>query len=135
MGLLTLLLVSIVVFAATQFLQGDAARVVLGRSAKPERLAELRAQLHLDQPMATQYGTWLMGQLSGDLGVSLVSSHPVGEQVGPRVANSFMFLLIVGIIGILPAIVIGFLAAVQRGCRADTTISVIALAIAGAPKL
>ena len=134
LGLLTLLLVSIVVFAATQLLPGDAARAILGRSATPERLAELRAQLHLDQPMAAQYGTWLMGLLSGDLGVSLVNSHPVAEQVGPRVANSFMLLLIVGIIGIPPAIVIGILAAVQRGGRADTTISVIALAIAGAPE-
>src|SRR6266478_7699245 len=109
LGLLTLLLVSIVVFTATQILPGDAATAVLGRSATPERLAILREQLHLDRPAATQYGIWLAGVLTGDLGVSLVNSRPVAGQIGPRIANSFMLLLLVGIVGIPPSIVVGIL--------------------------
>src|ERR1700758_2316701 len=112
LGLLTLLLVSIVVFAATQILPGDAARAVLGRSATPERLAVLREQLHLDRPATSQYGIWLAGVLSGDLGVSLVNGHPVAEQIGPRLANSFMLLLLVGIVGIPPSVAVGIFAAV-----------------------
>ena len=79
LGMLTLLLVSIVVFAATQILPGDAARAVLGRSATPERLALLRQQLHLDRLMVTQYGIWLADTLTGDLGLSLVNNRPVAD--------------------------------------------------------
>ena len=134
LGMLTLLLVSIVVFAATQILPGDAARAVLGRSATPERLVQLREQLHLDRPMVTQYGIWLADTLTGDLGLSLVNNRPVAAQVGPRVANSFMLLLLVGIVGIPPSILLGIFAAVNRGRRTDTAISVVALAVAAAPE-
>ena len=61
LGILTLFLVSLVVFFATQLLPGDTARAVLGRSATPERLEALRAQLHLDEPAPVQFGRWAGG--------------------------------------------------------------------------
>ncbi len=134
LGLLTLLLVSIVVFAATQILPGDAARAVLGRSATPQSLAVLREQLHLDRPATSQYGIWLAGVFSGHLGTSLVNGHSVASQIGPRLANSFMLLLLVGIVGIPPSVAVGIFAAVRRGGRADTAISVVALALAASPE-
>ncbi len=71
LGLGTLLLVSIVVFAATQLLPGDAARAVLGKATTPERLDALRVQLHLDRPATTQYWLWLQAFVAGDPGTSL----------------------------------------------------------------
>ena len=69
LGILTLWFVSLVVFVATQALSGDAATAILGRTATPERLAALRSQLHLDDPVWLQYAKWLGGLLTGDLGV------------------------------------------------------------------
>lgn len=134
LGLLTLFLVSIVVFAATQVLPGDAANAILGRSATPERLEQLRAQLHLDRPAATQYWLWLTQALSGDLGTSLVNNKPVADQVVPRIANSGTLLLLVGAFGIPPSIALGIAAAIRRGRRLDNTTSVVALAMAAAPE-
>src|SRR5918912_181836 len=71
LGLLTLFLVSIVVFSATQLLPSDPARAILGRNATPDALAALRRQLHLGQSASHQYFHWLGGIVRGDLGTSL----------------------------------------------------------------
>ena len=134
LGVLTLFLVSLVVFAATEVLPGDAARAVLGREATPDRLQALRVQLHLDRPAATQYWLWLTGTLTGDLGNSLVNGQPVYRLVAPRVANSATLLLLVGLIGIPPSILIGILAALRRDRGFDAAISVAALAVAAVPE-
>jgi peptide/nickel transport system permease protein len=134
LGILTLFLVSIVVFFATQLLPGDTARAVLGRSATPERLEVLRAQLHLDEPAIAQFGRWLGGLLSGDPGTSLANGKPVAELVGPRISNSLVLLALVGVLGIPPSILLGIYAALRRGRRSDSSLSVVALALAAAPE-
>ncbi len=75
LGLLVLVLVSVVVFAATQALPGDPARAILGRTATPASLKALREQLHLDQPVLQQYWNWVTGLLHGDLGTSLAAQR------------------------------------------------------------
>jgi peptide/nickel transport system permease protein len=134
LGVLTLFLVSLVVFFATQLLPGDTARAVLGRSATPERLEALRAQLHLDDPAIVQFGRWAGGLLSGDPGNSLVNGKPVAELIGPRISNSLVLLGLVGLFGIPPSILLGIYAALRRGRRSDSTVSVAALALAAAPE-
>jgi len=134
LGLLSLLLVSIVVFAATQLLPGDAARAVVGRGAAQDRLDALRHQLHLDLPVVTQYWLWLRDFLTGDAGTSLVNGKPVIESVGARISNSFTLLVLVVATGIPLAITLGILAAVRRDRRVDTSLSVIALALAAIPE-
>src|ERR687886_337825 len=71
LGLLTLFLISVIVFAATQALPSDPARAILGRNATPDSLAILRKQLHLDRPVVSQYTHWLGGFLTGNLGESI----------------------------------------------------------------
>lgn len=134
LGILTLFLVSLVVFFATQLLPGDTARAVLGRSATPERLEALRAQLHLDEPALVQFGRWAGGLLSGDPGTSLVNGRPVAELIGPRISNSLVLLALVGLFGIPPSILLGIYAALRRGRRSDSSVSVVALALAAAPE-
>src|SRR5436305_6459405 len=84
LGLLTLLLVSIVVFAATQALPGNAARAILGRNATPARLAALTQQLHLNQSVVAQYFHWLGGILTGNLGTSAATEQPVSQLLSGR---------------------------------------------------
>lgn len=134
LGFLTLFLVSLVVFASTQVLPGDAARAVLGREATPARLNALRTQLHLNRSAPTQYWLWLTSTLSGDLGNSLVNGRPVATLVAPRMVNSMTLLLLVGLIGIPPSILVGILAAMRRDRAFDAAVSVGALAMAAVPE-
>jgi peptide/nickel transport system permease protein len=134
LGLLTLFLVSIVVFAATQALPGDAARAILGRNATPSSLAALRQQLHLDRPVLSQYFGWLGGCLEGNLGRSLVANEPVTTLIGKRIENSAFLMLLAGVISIPLSIALGSVAARRRDRAFDHATTVILLAFAALPE-
>src|SRR3954447_9017523 len=114
LGLLTLFLVSLVVFAATQALPSDPARAILGRNATPESLTALREQLHLDRPVVTQYLYWLKGFVTGDLGTSLAASEPVSTLLGRRVENSAFLVLIAAAVSIPFSLLLGAVTARRR---------------------
>jgi len=134
LGLLTLFVVSLLIFAVTQALPADPAEAILGREATPEALAELRAEFGLDKPIVAQYTNWLTGVLSGDLGTSYATSTPIGEYIGPRVSASF-FLLLIAAVGSIPlSIVIGANAALRRDRKFDTTSSLVSLILAAMPE-
>jgi peptide/nickel transport system permease protein len=82
-GVVTLVVVSVIVFAATQALPSDPARAILGREATPARVAALREELGLNKPVAEQYFNWLGGVLRGDLGRSLAAGTPVTGSRSP----------------------------------------------------
>src|SRR5258708_39229248 len=107
LGLIVLIMVSIVVFAATQALPGDRARAILGRSATPQSLAALRLKLHLDQPVFTQYWTWLTGLLHGNFGTSLAAQEPVTTLLGPKLVNSSVLVATSATVSIPLSIAIG----------------------------
>jgi len=134
LGLLTLLLVSVVVFAATQALPSDPARAILGRNATPEALKSLRTQLHLGQPVVQQYVHWLTGFTRGDLGHSLAArGEPVTKLIGTRVVNSAFLVLFAALVSIPLAIVIGAVSARRRDGPFDHATSVLTLALAALP--
>ena len=88
LGVLTLFLVSIVVFVATQALPGDTAKAILGReAANVDRYEALKEQLGLNKPMAEQYLSWLGGVVTGDLGDSLAQGTPVTGLLGRQGAQ------------------------------------------------
>jgi peptide/nickel transport system permease protein len=135
LGIVTLFLVSVVVFAATQALPGDAARAFLGRNATPQSLATLRQQLGLDKPVVTQYVDWLKGFVTGDLGHSLTGSQePVSTLIGPEVKNSAFLMLISALISIPLAIAIGAVAARRRDKAFDHVSSMFMLVFAALPE-
>jgi peptide/nickel transport system permease protein len=134
LGILTLFLASIIIFAATQALPGDPARAILGRTATPESLAALREQLNLDQPVTQQYWDWLSGVLTGDLGESLVAGQPVTELLGSRIVNSAFLMLLAALVSVPLAILIGVVSARRRDGPLDHTLSVTTLAVAGLPE-
>jgi peptide/nickel transport system permease protein len=134
LGLLVLFLVSVVVFAATQALPGDPARAILGRTATPDSLRALREQLHLDEPVLSQYLNWITGMLRGDLGISLAAQIPVGELLSGRLLNSAFLVLCAGLISIPLSVVIGAYAALRRDRAFDVTSSVVTLLFAALPE-
>jgi peptide/nickel transport system permease protein len=133
-GLLTLFLVSVVIFAATEILPGNAARALLGRDATPDALAAAVARLHLDRPLTTQYGLWLGGVLTGHPGNSLVNGRSVLGQVMPRVENSLTLLVLAGLVGVPISLLAGIFAASRRSGFFDNIVSVTALGLAATPE-
>lgn len=132
-GLLTLWLVSLVVFAATLALPGDAATAILGREATPETLAALRHQLHLDDSAIVQYWHWLSGILQLDPGRSVVSDESVVDLLSSRIANSLWLMIVAGLISIPLALVLGALMAVRRDRFVDHVLSTTTLVLASLP--
>jgi peptide/nickel transport system permease protein len=133
-GLLTLLLVSILVFAATQTLPGNAASAVLLNTATPQRLHALEVQLGLNKPAVQQYWTWLTGILHGNFGTSLANGTSVGTLVGGRILNSLVLVVLAGAIGTLIGVGLGVLAAARRDSVFDHVLSVTALAVTALPE-
>lgn len=68
--IVTLIVVSLLIFTVMNLLPGDPAAIMLGTSATPETLAALKAQMGLDEPLVVRYFAWLVGVLQGDLGQS-----------------------------------------------------------------
>ena len=82
LALVTILIVSFVVFAATAMLPGDVAQILLGQAATDEAVAGLRTAMHLDDPAILRFLRWLAGLVQGDLGTSYANNMPVAELIG-----------------------------------------------------
>ncbi|MFT3798321.1 ABC transporter permease [Microbacterium sp.] len=128
-GVLTLLIVSMLIFFATQLMPGDVALIVLGESATPEQLAILREHLGLDQPAWLQYLHWLAGVAHLDFGTSLASGATVSSMIGARLTNSLTLAAVALVIMFPLSLVTGITAARMRDRLADKgflTLSMIA---------
>lgn len=136
LGLLTLFLVSVVVFVATQALPGDAAKAILGKdSADTVRYEALRKELRLDRPILEQYTSWLGGVARGDLGNSLVGGGAkVTALLGARIVNSTTLVLLAALFSIPISIVIGALSAIWRDSKFDNVVNIGNLSLAALPE-
>jgi peptide/nickel transport system permease protein len=135
LGVLTLFLVSVVVFAATQALPGDTARAILGReAANVERYEALREQLGLNEPVVMQYVNWLGGVVTGDLGNSLVQDTPVTELLSRRVLNTATLVLLAALMSIPISLVFGSFSALRRDSKFDMSVSIGSLSLAALPE-
>jgi peptide/nickel transport system permease protein len=138
-AVVTLFVVSILVFAGTEILPGDAAGAILGRNASPENVAEVRELMGLDRPAYERYFDWLGGLLQGDLGNSAAGYAQGGElaiwdDVKGKIGNSFVLAGITALVMIPLALLLGVVAALRAGRPADHTISVGSLAIISLPE-
>jgi peptide/nickel transport system permease protein len=134
LGIVVLVLVSVLVFLATQALPGDPARAILGRSATPASLAALRRQLHLDQPVLSQYWTWVTGLLRGNFGTSLAAQEPVSTLLAPKLVNSAVLVALAAVLSIPLSIAIGAWSAFKREKVFDQASSNLLLALAALPE-
>ena len=134
LGLLLLLAVSVLIFVGTIVLPGDVAQSILGQSATPQALANLRAELGLDQPAYIRYFQWLGGVLTGDLGTALTSRQDIATSIAPRLKNTLFLAFWAAIVSVPLAILLGLLAVRYRNGFIDKAISGFALASTSLPE-
>jgi peptide/nickel transport system permease protein len=135
LSLISLLLLSVLVFAMAQVLPGDPARNLLGREAPPAEVKQLNHQLGYDRPMYIRYGDWLGHFVIGDLGKS-ARNYPRGvkEDLIPALERSLKLALFALIIIVPISIFGGVLAALRYGRPVDRVISVVGLSFAVIPE-
>jgi peptide/nickel transport system permease protein len=133
LSLLTLLLVSFIVFGMLEILPGDVATRVLGRDATPEALATVRARLQLDQPALIRYGRWFGGLVTGDFGQSLVSGRRVVDILGPRIFNTVLLSIYAFILYIPLTLIPALIQAVRRDRAVDHGLSALTLVLLSMP--
>ncbi len=133
-GLLTLIVVSLIIFGAVELLPGDFAEEILGQGATPEAVAVIREELGLDQPVVTRYFSWLGGALTGDFGISFGNQRSVAEQLGPRFANTLFLALVAACISVPLAVGVGILAALYRNSIFDRLANITTLTSISSPE-
>jgi len=131
---LTVLLSSMLVFAATHVLPGDVATMVLGREASEQAKNNLRKELGLDKPLAQQYGAWLSDMVHGDWGTSISTGQDVRTVTLERLRNSAMLAFVAFIMYVPLGIFLGVVAAWRRNSAADHALSAGSLAFIGLPE-
>ena len=134
LGVFTLFLISLVVFAAVLALPGDAATAILGREATPERVAALRDQLNLNDSVITQYLDWIGGVITGSFGESAATQQPVSELLSDRLANTGFRVFVAAVVAIPLSIGIGVWTAMRRDRPADHIVSTTTLVLAALPE-
>ena len=134
LGLLLLFLVSILIFVGTNILPGDVAQSILGQSATPEALRNLRAELGLNTPPVTRYFMWLGDALAFDFGTALTSGLDITSEIGRRLGNTVFLAFWSAVIAVPLAIFLGLLAVRYRERWPDKLISAITLSTISIPE-
>lgn len=117
--LIVLFLVSCITFFTTQLLPGNAAHLILGEYASPEKIRALEKQMGLDSPVYIQYWTWLTGVITGEWGRSLIMKQPITTLIELRLKNS-AFLAVIALLSVVVlGIPLGVWAAIKRGSKLD----------------
>ena len=129
----TLLAVSVVSFLLVALLPGDLALLILADAATPERVAALRAQLGLDQPLALRYLQWLGNVLSGNLGSAIHSGEPTLNVILSRLPVTLELIFLTQIVALGIAIPLGIWSAYRRGSTIDTATLVGCLCLLSTP--
>ncbi len=142
LGLLTLFLVSVIIFSSIEFLPGDFTEAVLGQTATEETVAAFRRELGLDQPAYVRYFDWIGSVMTGDLGQSFSGrassgvdrSRPVADLVGPRLWNTLFLAAMTAIIAVPLALTLGITAALYRNSIYDRVVNATTLSTISMPE-
>ncbi|MEP2640996.1 ABC transporter permease [Roseobacter sp.] len=134
LGILLLFAASILIFVGTAILPGDVAQSILGQSATPEALANLRAELGVDQPAVTRYFDWLGGVMRGDLGTALTNGRDIAESLSSRLGNTLFLAFWAAVIAVPLAIFLGLLAVRYKDRWPDKVISAVTLTTISIPE-
>jgi peptide/nickel transport system permease protein len=134
LGLLLLLAASVLIFVGTEILPGDVAQSILGQSATPVSLANLREELGLNEPATTRYFSWLWGALHGDLGTALTNGQDISTSMGQRLGNTLFLAFWAAIFAVPLAILLGLIAVRYLGRWPDKLISGATLASVSVPE-
>lgn len=126
-----LFLMTVITYLLVSLIPGNAAIVILGQDATPEKIAALSAQMHLDQPFYVQWWYWLRGASHGDFGTSLYSGISVLKLLSQRIMPTVFVAGLATIFGAVVGVIIGAWAAVKRGAVAKTldTLAMVGIAL------
>jgi peptide/nickel transport system permease protein len=134
LAVVTLVLLSIIVFAGCQVLPGDVGRAILGPFADAQSVAQLDHQLGVDRPLLVQYWNWISGMVQGDMGMSYTYRAPVAPFVIQALLNSLKLAAIAFILVVPAGIVGGVFAALRAGSWIDRTIVIAGLSATVVPE-
>ncbi|MBO68576.1 MAG: ABC transporter permease [Acidiferrobacteraceae bacterium] len=137
-SIVTLWVVSVLIFIGTNLLPGDVAAILLGQMATPESLAALQAKLGMDQPGYMRYLMWLRDVSTGDLGMSKAgiaqgNASRIVDILEPRIFNTLRLTGMVAVVSIPVALALGLLAAMHPGTRLDRTVTFSTLSLISLP--
>lgn len=114
--------VAIFVFLLLRLTPGDPAAIIAGDMATPEQLAKIRAALGLNEPLLTQFFSWIGTVLRGDLGTSLISGTPVTTLIGQRLEPTLSLAVMTAILAVVIAVPLGVLAAWKHQSWVDNLV-------------
>ncbi len=134
LSLVTLWLLSVLVFAGGQVLPGDVGRAMLGPFADQRAVDQLNHQMGTDRPLLVQYGDWISGFVVGDLGKSYAYRAPVAPFVGTALINSGKLALVAFLLVVPLGIFGGVIAALNVGRPVDRTITIAGLSATIVPE-
>ncbi len=119
--------VATLVFSLIHLVPGDPVQAMLGESASPQDVAQLRSKLGLDRPLLQQYGSFARGVVRGDLGTSLRTNQPVTDIILERMPATLELAVSAMVVAILFAVPLGIIAAVGKGTHVDHAATTVAL--------
>lgn len=134
LALVSLWLLSIIVFVACEVMPGDVARSILGPTAAPETVAALNEELGTDRPVVVRYLDWVGGVARGDLGESYAFRRPVDDMIGQALWNSAKLALLAFLLVVPLGILGGVAAALHEGRAVDRAVSVGGLSVSAIPE-
>ena len=133
LGLITLFLLSLIIFIGAQVLPGDVGRAILGPLADQRAVDALNERLGANEPLISQYFDWIGGLLTGDMGTSLAFRRPISEVLGDALVNSLKLGILAFIIVVPLSILGGVYAALNEGSKRDRFISLGGLSATAIP--
>ncbi len=134
LGLLSLLAVSVLIFAATEILPGDVASAVLGQGATPETLAAYRLELGLDRPAYVRYFEWFSGAIQGDFGQSMTNKREILPELMKKFKNTLFLAGVAALIAVPISVGLGIIAAINEGKWQDRWSNIVSLATISVPE-
>ena len=134
LALLTLVLLSLIIFFAGSVLPGNPGRAILGPFSSEHAVQLLNHRLGVDRPLVSQYWSWVTGIVHGDLGTSTQFNLPVSSLLLPALGRSLKLAAVAFVIVVPLSILGGVLAALYRGRAVDRSISVTGLSLTSVPE-
>ena len=134
LGLVTLFVVTIIIFGGVELLPGDLCQEIMGMGATEETVAACRQELGLELPAPVRYKNWLFGVLKGDFGRSLANQREISELIHGRFLNTLFLALMAAFISVPLALTLGILAALYRNTFYDRAVNVVTLSSISFPE-
>ena len=134
LGLITLVVVSIMVFVGTEILPGDVAEAILGQDSAPDTVAALRRELGLDRPAPVRYFEWLVGMFTGHLGESLATGREISNIIALRLPMTLLLGGVTAVIAVPLALTLGLVAAMYPGTLFDRGVTTGTLCLISGPE-